>query len=242
VVGRCKGGRGQANSGPLAAARMSRRFVPVLLSVSVLSVSLCSGCSTSRLLVKPDQPEAALFAISPDTGEAAEEVGRGEIQLSGERLNGSAFVIRRDGFEDVYLYVSNGLGDNQLNVVMKPNDKEMLEKLQRAQAEVESLRKALSDQVASGKQELQKLEQAIESASRIQHFVTLGSQENAARLMEQVQRDVGDGPLPAYLYVLKAKTHLLSGDRGSALTAVEEALRRNGQLIEAQRLLDALKK
>lgn len=194
------------------------------------------------MLVKPDQPDAALFAVSPETGEAAEEVGRGEIELTGQRLSGGAFVIRRDGFEQVYLYVPDGSGDNQLNVMLKPNDKEMMEKLQKAQAEAESLRKALADQIASSKQELLKMEQVIESASRIQHFVTLGSQENASRLLEQVLRDSGDGQLPAYLYLLKAKTHLLAGDRGSALTAVEEALKRNGQLVEAQRLLDALKK
>ena len=105
------------------------------------------GCQTGKLLIKPDRPDAVLFSMNAETGEPGPEVGKGDVELSGDKLRAAGYVLQKQGFERVYLYFPPDSGDSLLNVRLIPNDIEMQQKLTQAQAEIEILRKSLADQI-----------------------------------------------------------------------------------------------
>jgi hypothetical protein len=212
-----------------------------LVCVFVPAVSVV-GCSTTKLIIKPDQSDAALVALNPSTGEPGREIGKGEVALSDENLRSGGFVLKKDGFEQVYVYVPQASGENQLSIKMQPYDREVAKKLAQAQAELENLRKTLALEIEKGKNAAAAAERVLEYSARAQHFITLGSGQSAQSVLDQVEAEAKGGDLPGYVYLLRAKIKLLAGDKAAALSNLDEALRKRGTLPEAQRLRDALQK
>ena len=203
---------------------------------------LLASCSTTRLIVKPDQPDASVIALNPATGEPGREIGKGEVVLSGENLREGGFVVQKDGFEQVYLYVPAASGDNQLSIKLQPYDREVAKKLAQSQAELENLRKTLALEIEKGKNAAATAERVLEYSTRAQHFITLGSGTSAQSVLDQIEAEAKAGDLPGYVYLLRAKTKLLAGNKAAAMSDLDEALRRRVSFPEAQRLRDALQK
>lgn len=222
----------------IAIRHLNAALTLLVLGLSALSVS----CASTQLVVKPDQADAALFSVNPKTGEPGREIGKGEVILNEETLRSSAFVLKKDGFEQIYIYAPQSGGENLLSVKLQPYDREVAKKLAQAQAELENLRKTLALEIEKGKNAAATAERVLEYSARAQHFITLGSAQSAKSVLEQIDAEAKGGDLPGYVYLLRAKIKLLAGDKASALSDLDEALRKRGSLPEAQRLRDALQK
>jgi hypothetical protein len=208
----------------------------------LLVLYFTAGCASTSLIIRSDQSDAALIKIDPATGEQGQEMGRGEISLGAEQIRGSGYILKKDGFEGIYIIVPSASGDNLLNLKMQPLDSEVSKKLAQAQAEVENLRKTLAAEMEKSALAAETAERLLEQAAQAQHYVTLGSAANAQRAVEQIEAAAKGAEVPAYVDLIKAKAKLLSGDKGGAITALDAALRKRAGMAEAKRLRDVLQK
>lgn len=207
-----------------------------------LTACTLSACASARLILAPNQPDAVVLAMDPKTGETSNEVGRGQVELSGEGLKSKGYVIRKSGFESVVVFLPDPEGDNQLSVRMTELDGEVARRLAQTQAELENLRKALALEVEKSKTASEAAEKVLDQAVRAQHHITLGNAKSAKIALDQIEASAGTPGTPAAIDVLKAKERILSGDKAGALSALDRALSKSSGMAEAVRLRDALQK
>jgi hypothetical protein len=192
-------------------------------------------------MIVPNQPDASVFSIDPKTGESGSEVGRGQVEISGEGLKSKGYVVRKNGFESVVIFLPDGSGDNQLAVRMNEVDSEVAKRLAQSQAELENLRKTLALEVEKSKNAAAAAEKVLDSAVRAQHFITLGNAQSAKLAIEQIESaSGGSASVPAAIDVLRAKERILAGDKAGALSALDSALSKSSGQPEAVRLRNAM--